>query len=43
MVNANPALAIEVGADGTAPDARSALVLAEGFANAAARLDRTGA
>ncbi len=43
MVNANPALAIEVGADGTAPDARSALALAEEFATAAARLDRTGA
>lgn len=43
MVNANPALAIAVGADGTAPDARSALALAEEFAIAAARLDRTGA
>ncbi|RYD62287.1 MAG: cobalamin B12-binding domain-containing protein, partial [Sphingomonadales bacterium] len=29
VVNANPGLAIEVGADGTAPDARSALALAE--------------
>lgn len=29
MVNANPGIVDEVGADGTAPDARSALVLAE--------------
>jgi methanogenic corrinoid protein MtbC1 len=29
VVNANPGLASEVGADGTAPDARSALALAE--------------
>jgi methanogenic corrinoid protein MtbC1 len=41
VVNANPGLAAEVGADGTAPDARSALALAEQKVGEAKRLSST--
>ena len=41
MVNANPAIVIEAGADGSALDARSALAMAEKLVTGTTRFDRT--